>query len=144
MNLAHYTEKANDFVRDVAFELGDIKNEPRAWRVTGAVFHTLRERLPVEESFDLLSQLPILLKGVYVDGWNPSRKVEPIRTAAEFIERVKQKERFLAPHDLGEGEEAKKAVGAVFRTLKRRISKGEADDIKSSLPEHLREFWLAA
>lgn len=144
MNLTHYLDKANDFIREVAFELGDLDDEPRAWRVTGAVFHTLRERLPVEESFDLLSQLPLLLKGVYVDGWNPSRKHEPIRTLAEFIERVKQKERFLAPHDLGDGEEAKKAVAAVFRTLKRRVSKGEANDIQSSLPEHLREFWIAA
>lgn len=56
--------KGNEFVRRLAEELGAPLD--KAGRIIGAVFHALRNRLSHEESFQLLAQLPVSLKSVYV------------------------------------------------------------------------------
>ena len=38
-----------------------------------AVLHALRDRLPVQESADLAAQLPVLIRGIYYEGWDPAR-----------------------------------------------------------------------
>jgi uncharacterized protein (DUF2267 family) len=54
-----------------------------------AVSHALRDRLTVEESAHLAAQLPMLIRGLYYEGWNPARV--PVKMNKEqFLERVRQ------------------------------------------------------
>ena len=62
-----YAIKGNEFVSLITNALSVPKE--RAGRIIRAVFHSIRNRLTHEESFQLLAQLPMSLKGVYVDGW---------------------------------------------------------------------------
>jgi uncharacterized protein (DUF2267 family) len=67
LDFENYAVKANEFVRLVAEELNiPVKN---AGGIVRAVFHALRNRLSHEESFHILAQLPMPLKGVYADNW---------------------------------------------------------------------------
>ena len=49
INTGKYVEEVNLFIRQVAQELGNPEDTDHAGRVTVAVLHTLRERIPVEE-----------------------------------------------------------------------------------------------
>ena len=62
LDFEKYAVKGNEFVRLVAEEL-DVSLD-KAGRIIRAVFHALRNRRSHEESFQLLVQLPMSLKGV--------------------------------------------------------------------------------
>jgi uncharacterized protein (DUF2267 family) len=54
-----------------------------------AVLHALRDRLTVEETAHLAAQLPMLIRGVYYTGWDPSRV--PVKMHRdEFLARVRR------------------------------------------------------
>ncbi len=141
MNFEKYVAKGNLFVKEVAEELGHPDDRHRAARVMRAVLHAMRRRLTLEESFDLLAQLPMCIKAVYVDGWKPSLQPEKIRHIDDFIDTVMEEDGRTAAKDFATREEAIQAAKAVFRVIKRHVSDGEIQDVTSSLPKQLRALW---
>lgn len=58
-------------------------------RTSRSVLHALRDRLDANVAAHLAAQMPILLKGVFYDGWDPNRS--PQRTSMEgFLSRVEK------------------------------------------------------
>src|SRR3954462_14646987 len=45
-----------------------------AWKVLSTVLHKLRDRLPVELSAHLSAELPLLVRGVYYDQFEPAKQ----------------------------------------------------------------------
>lgn len=144
MNYEQYVQKTRQIVSELAEELGNPKDEEGAWRVLSAVLHTLRDRLSVDESCNLISQLPMLLKALYVEGWHPARHSEKIKSVDDFIAAVRQADRLSAGRDFGNDEKARNQLAATFRVLKEHISSGQLIYVERSLPSELREFIEAA
>src|ERR1051326_8956287 len=59
-----------------------------AWRGLGAVLHTLRDRISVDQVAHLGAELPIVVRGLYYDQWHPAGKPDRERRADEFAARV--------------------------------------------------------
>lgn len=133
-----YAAKGNEFLQLVAKDL-EIPRE-MAERITRAVLHALRNRLSHEESFQLLAQLPMALKGIYVDGWKYSRPFRRINNLGDFLDEVRKEDGKLAGYDFGNNTKAAKAVAAVFKALHYFVSDGEMNDIAGMLPQELSEF----
>ena len=133
-----YAIKGNEFVQLVTDELAVPTD--KAGRIIRAVFHSLRNRLTHEESFQLLAQLPMSLKGVYVDGWRFSKDFNRITHIADFLEEVRKEDGRLAEFDFGDLSNTKTAVAAVFKALKYFVSDGEIQDIMDVLPAALKKF----
>lgn len=55
-----------------------------AARIIRSVLHALRNRLSHQESFQLIAQLPMALKAVYVDGWKIKKEFQRISHLNEF------------------------------------------------------------
>lgn len=142
MNFEKYVEKGNLFLKELAEEIGVPGDKERAGRVLRTVLHVLRNRLTLEESFDLISQLPMCIKAIYVDGWKPSPMPDKtIKSVDDFIHSVLEEDRRSAGRDFGNEEHAKQIIKAVFRVIKRHVSDGEIQDVKGDLPKHLKELW---
>jgi len=142
MNFEKYVEKGNLFLKELAEEIGVPGDKERAGRVLRTVLHVLRNRLTLEESFDLISQLPMCIKAIYVDGWKPSPMPDKtIKSVDDFIHAVLEEDRRSAGRDFGNEEHAKQIIKAVFRVIKRHVSDGEIQDVKGDLPKHLKELW---
>src|SRR5260370_18656267 len=78
-------EKTNAWLADVAANFG-TEDRGMAYRVTRSWLHTLRDRLPVPIAAHIAAQLPELLRGVFYEGWNPSKV--PIKySREEYIAR---------------------------------------------------------
>jgi uncharacterized protein (DUF2267 family) len=87
----HTVHTAHTWLADVA-EMFGTKDHRFALRLVRAWLHAVRDRLTVDEAVHLGAQLPELLRGVYYDGWNPSKvptKYGPEEFAARFAKEAK-------------------------------------------------------
>jgi uncharacterized protein (DUF2267 family) len=124
-------DKTNRILREIEEEYGwpkDRRNQ--SYAALRGVLHALRDRLTVEESAQFAAQLPMLVRGIYYEGWNPG-KVPVKIDREEFMARVRQE----FPYDTEGGTEP--LVQAVLGALKRRVTDGEWEDIKSTVPKQL-------
>jgi len=132
--------KGHQIVHEVMKELG-IEDEHKAFRLLKAVLQTLRDRLPASEGKDFAAQLPMVLKAVWCDGWDPTKVPDKtIKHKKDFLERVMNHPALRRPADISSLEDAERVVKGVFRVLKRHISYGEIKDVLSELPEDIRQL----
>lgn len=141
MKFDQYIEKANGFLKEVAHELGTPEDTDHAYRIMSSVFHTIREVVSPEESLHLISQLPMFLKAVYVNGWHMKPK-NRIRTLKEFMDCLKTHNIRSAVQDFPDDAVAKHKTQVVLHVLKNHVDTGEIQDIIDQLPMELAELWI--
>ncbi len=101
-----------------------------------AALHTLRDRLTPAEAAHLGAQLPLLVRGLYYEGWRPAGEPWKERHREAFLERLKHEMRGYA------GLKEPEAVArAVFRLLSRHVSEGEIEEVRQLLPTDIRHLW---
>jgi uncharacterized protein (DUF2267 family) len=130
-------QKSNVWLNDVGEAVG-VPDRHRAYQALRGTLHALRDRLSVDEAAHLGAQLPMLIRGLYYEGWRPAGKPLKERSQAEFLERVRTD---IPGMTL---DEAGIAAAAVFAVLTRNVTAGEVSDVRSALPEEVRRLWPAA
>lgn len=131
-------QKSNGWLQELAIDLG-WEDKHAVLLALRAVLHALRDRLTPNEAVDLAAQLPLILKGVYYDGWNPSATPVKGRTKGEFLGRVAE------PLHRGIPEaDAEIVTRAVFRLIADHVSQGEVRDVRGILPTEVAELWPEA
>lgn len=126
--------KTHDWIKDVMAELG-WEDEHKAYSALRVTLHALRDRMTIEEVAQFGAQLPMLVRGFYYEGWNPTGKPLKQRHKEEFLDPIL--DHFWSDIDVN----PEQVVRGVFNVLTRRISEGEISDIKHLMPKHLRELW---
>jgi uncharacterized protein (DUF2267 family) len=124
-------QTTNIWLNEIMDEMGPDRR--RAWHMLGAVLHALRDRLQPELAVKLGAQLPILVRGVYYDGYKPSETPDIIRTLDEFLERVNAELEGTRPID------PEDAVRVVCNVVARHVDDGQARKIWKALPEDIRK-----
>ena len=107
----------------------------RAYRLLRATLHALRDRLMPHEAVHLGAQLPMLIRGVYYDGWHMRDTPRAERTKGAFLAHIE------AAFKQDPNEDTEALVKEVFRLLARKISPGEIKDVTAVLPPELRALW---
>jgi uncharacterized protein (DUF2267 family) len=132
----HTVQITREWVRDLS-RLLDWEDEHRTWRMLRVTLQALRDWLDVNEASQLGAQLPLLVRGLYYEGWQPAKT--PVRDNGKeaFLQRI---EATFSTDPIDDPEEA---VCSVFRHLNNHISAGEIEDVRMRLPKHLRELWPA-
>jgi uncharacterized protein (DUF2267 family) len=128
------SETTAHWLADIREELG-WASERGAYLVLRSTLHALRDQLPVGDAARLGEALPVLIRGVFYEGWKPSS------VPRGYIDR----EGFLTRIGLGcrvePGPDPELAARAVFSVLARRLGAGEIRALKAGLPVELRQFW---
>ena len=127
-------QKTNAWLKDVMETLG-WPDKRKAYRALRATLHALRDRLTIEEAAQLGAQLPMLIRGFYYEGWDPTHTPLKVRHREQFLERIRQEFR---PDESGDPEVVARAV---FFVLSQRVTQGEIEDVKHLLPAEIRDLW---
>lgn len=127
-------QETNLWLEDLEARLGCTRHE--AYSALRAVLHTLRDRLQAETAMHFAAQLPMLLRGVFTEGWRLAAKPKVERTADAFVEEVLGR---LAADFAYDGETL---VRSVFQTIRARVDIGQVDKVMDCLPRAVRELWL--
>lgn len=136
----HQQHEANSFLNDLSLLLGKPDDSTHALRVLSSVFYALRQRITVFESMHLVSQLPLILKGIYVDSWDIEQPLSGADTMDEFLNQVKNFSGSFSALDFADDEEAKEKIKIVFIALRRYVSEQELDQIRDELPKEIAEM----
>jgi uncharacterized protein (DUF2267 family) len=115
----------------------DWKDKQRTYRLLRATLHALRDYLPAHEAVHFGAQLPMLIRGIYYEGWHIKDHPAHERSKQEFIDHV---EASFARDPNSDPEEL---IREVLRLLARRISAGEVRIVKHVLPPQVRALWPA-
>lgn len=107
----------------------------RAWHVLGAVLRALRDRLTLGLAVHLGAQLPLLIRGLYYEGWQPSEQPMKLRSDEEFLEHVSVHLTGIRP------VAADDAVRSVFGAIDHFVDPNQAQNVREALPEQIRRLW---
>lgn len=99
------------------------------------VLHALRDRLTIDQNAHLSAQLPLLIRGLYFENWDPQPVPDRDRSLEGFLAKVGTA---MAGYP---GLEMRDVVTTVFLVLRRHITGGEADKIVKALPHQIAVLW---
>ena len=127
--------KTDEWLTEISEHLG-WTDKRKAYHALRAVLHVLRDRLSPNEAAEFAAQMPLLVRGIYYEGWTPRERPERMRHGDEFISSVL--DRMDWDTSAMEGSEV---VNAVFSVMADHISEGEVEDVKSVLPREIKDLW---
>lgn len=139
LNFNHFAAEANTFLKEYSKEMNLVNDTEKAGRILSSILHALREVISVEESIQLMAQFPMFLKAVYVNGWT-TRKRDKVKNMTEFIDLVRKYDGVTSVHDFESDEIAENYIDTTFILLRKYISFGELEDIRSELPKDLKSM----
>ena len=133
----HAAHDAHVWVKQLS-EMMHWDDAQHSFRLLSTVLHALRDRLPVNEAAHLGAQLPTLIRGVYYDGWHPAHKPVAEYSREAFLFHLVE----AFPADILDDPD--KGAEMVFALLEQHVSAGEIKDVKSCLPDKIKELWPRA
>ena len=131
----HTVHLTHEWINELTERL-DWDDKRRAYRLLRETLQALRDWLGVNEAANLGAQLPMLLRGVFYDGWHPAGTPVKDRSKEDFFARINQ------AFEKDPIDRPETAVGAVFEFLNKRVSRGEIDDVRNALPKQIRSLWF--
>jgi uncharacterized protein (DUF2267 family) len=135
--LSHSVQQCQEWLKELR-DNADLASEAEAWSVLRAVLHQLRDRLTADEAVQFAAQLPLVLRGVFYEGWRPRHAPDKsIRTRRDFLDALTMR---LLPHPFAPEPMAR----AVFALLAHHLDPGEVADVIGQLPDDIKELWPLA
>jgi uncharacterized protein (DUF2267 family) len=129
-------QRTNSWLKELTIELNSSDHR-KTYLVLRSVLHGLRDHLSADDAIYLGEQLPMLIRGLYFERWNPQGKPLPLRNRNDFFA-------VLSSHMSAAGDtttNGEHAALAVFRLLERKMSDGEIEDVEIVIPPALLDLW---
>lgn len=127
-------QKTNEWLKHIEEELG-WGERSLSYHALRATLQTLRDRILVDEVANLGAQLPLLVRGIYYDGWVPSDNPVKLRSQQEFLDLVQERYGHREPVSIED------LVRAVFRTLNAHLPAPQLRKVRDSIGQELQPLW---
>ncbi len=130
-------EKSEEWIHELMDDMGWME-EHRAYQGLRAVLHVLRDHIEPREALHLAAQMPMLIRGLFLEGWKPEDKPLRSRHRNQFIHEVMAAPEIKNNFDI---DSVHRLIRSVFHLLEHKISQGEIKDILLLLPSEIRSLW---
>jgi uncharacterized protein (DUF2267 family) len=127
-------QESNLWLKDLMERL-NTNDRHHAYSTLRAVLHALRDRIGSENAAHLGAQLPMLLRGLFYEGWDPTGKPSKERHEAAFLAHIAKE----LPR--ADEKEIEQGVYVALDVLTKHIDRGTAVKLASMFPLELRKFW---
>jgi uncharacterized protein (DUF2267 family) len=131
------TQKTMLWLKEIMEEL-HWEDRHRAYLALRGCLHHMRDRLPLEEVAHLGAQLPMLIRGIYYEGWDPSQNPRRDRTTDEVAASMKR----YFPPDLALDYE--RIMSGCLRVVFKEIDPGIGRHVIGAMPKPISDLWQKA
>lgn len=125
-------QKTNQILTDIEEDLDWQDRREQTYSALRLTLHALRDRLQVNASANFAAQLPMLIKGIYFDGWDPANVPQKM-DKEEFMDSIQENFNYSV-------ESLENVVRVVLDNLLKNIDEGSAKDVKDSLPSDIAKL----
>lgn len=126
-------DDANRLLKDIERAEGWENHRNESYAALHSVLHTFRDRMTVDQAAHFASQLPLLVRGIFYDGWRPSKV--PVKMNREgFIAAVRQEFPYKVHTSIED------LIVVVMQALVNATTEDIVDKTVSLLPTDLREL----
>jgi uncharacterized protein (DUF2267 family) len=106
-----------------------------SYRALLAALHAFRDCLSKDDAIHLGVALPLLVRGLYFEGWRGARGPASARTRRGFLERLHEG----VARD--PGIEPEQLARAFFALLVDKLSPADSENVRAATPLALHAFW---
>jgi len=128
-------QKTHIWLKEIAEHMG-WEDQQLAYIALRAVLQALRDRLPIEVIAKFGAQLPLLIRGIFYEGWGPSQTPLRIHRLEDFLALVSI---YLGNNLLIQDTEL--IAKTVLLTIRNHVTEGEIKKLKKVLPDPIASFW---
>jgi len=130
----HSVQEANLWLKAVEERL-HLDGRRDAYSALRATLHALRDRLTPESAVHLGAQMPMVIRGLYYEGWRIAGKPTAEHSVDAFCAHVARELPPMFPMD------ARTVTQGVFAMLSRTLGPGIVDKVIDQLPTPLKALW---
>jgi uncharacterized protein (DUF2267 family) len=127
-------DSANTWIHDVEQAWG-VDDRDRAVAALRAVLHVLRDRLPIDEMAHFSAQLPVLVRGLFFENWQPAHQPAHLHRD-DVLLRIAREAGLLFL------DEAQTACRAVASVLWDHTGEGTMTHVVEVLPKDLVDLFV--
>jgi uncharacterized protein (DUF2267 family) len=138
LNFEKYAAEGNHFIKAVSMELQIPRNN--AARITRAVLHAVRDRIPPIDAIQFAQGLPMALKAVFIDQYNISITPLKLRNTSDFLGYIYFKDGPSAERDFPNEDALIDALKGVFLVLEDYMDHGQVAQVKRLLGRDIYEL----
>lgn len=135
-NFDHAAAEGNLWLRKLEERL-QFDTPEQSLAALRATLHTLRDRLTPEMAVHLSAQLPMVVRGLFFEGWKMTHTPSLDDNLEEFCGRIADQLSPSFPYD------PRTVAAAVFDVMWSELDVGETAKIVDFLPRALRVLWPA-
>lgn len=113
----------------------DLRDRQQGYRLMRVCLHTIRDAISVTASANLTAQLPMLIRGIYYEGWEPASVPKRIRSVDAFLEDIEASFSEVPDFD------GAAAFIEFISVMAMHVSPGELAHLQKMMPEEIKPLW---
>lgn len=135
-----FAKDAHHYIKKLATELGHPEEKDRTLILWRAVMHTIRDRIHIGESLQVIDPLPMIFKGVYIEGLKYSEKPPLDYDSLEQMKNlVKKHQNMYGEEDFPWSKPTEELIAITLNSLKEFISENQLSHIIDQMPGEIKE-----
>jgi len=141
LNFEKFSNEAHHYINQLAEELGHPEEKNRVLIIWRSVMHTVRDRIHLGEAFQIIAPLPMIFKGIYVEGWKYTEKPPLIYDSIEEMkEEVKLRQARNGEEDFPWFLSTEKIILITLNSLCKYLGEKQLRQIADQLPPEIKEY----
>lgn len=132
--LDHTVQVTHEWINELNHRLG-WSSPHDALRLLRVTLTEIRDHLGHDELVQFAAQMPLLIRGMYYEGWKHARTPVRDRKVDHFVAAIEEKIGGVQDY------RGREDISTVFEFINARISAGEVADVRAGLPTEIRALW---